>query len=61
MQRAGLTPETILSLVALIALLSALLQILYGVVGGGRLIKFIPIDPQTQPTADYEFDQRIAW
>jgi SulP family sulfate permease len=38
----GLTPANILPLLALTALLSAALQILYGVIGGGRLIKFIP-------------------
>jgi SulP family sulfate permease len=32
----------ILPLLALVALFSALLQVLYGAVGGGRLIKFIP-------------------
>jgi SulP family sulfate permease len=38
----GLTPEALPPLIALTALLSAFLQILYGVIGGGRLIKFIP-------------------
>ncbi len=37
-----LTPENIFLLLALTALLSAALQILYGFIGGGRLIKFIP-------------------
>ncbi len=37
-----LDPATIIPVVALTCLLSALLQILYGVIGGGRLIKFIP-------------------
>ena len=35
-------PAAVLPLVALTALLAALLQILYGTVGGGKLIKFIP-------------------
>lgn len=39
---ARLDPAVILPLMALTALLAALLQIVYGVVGGGRLIKFIP-------------------
>jgi SulP family sulfate permease len=34
--------EAIIPLMALTALLSALLQTVYGIVGGGRLIKFIP-------------------
>jgi len=38
----GLTPETIIPLVAIIGLASGALQILYGAIGGGRLIKFIP-------------------
>jgi len=38
----GLEPESIIPLLALTVLLSAGLQILYGVIGGGRLIKFIP-------------------
>ncbi len=38
----GLAPDAILPLLALTALLSAILQILYGAAGGGRLIKFIP-------------------
>lgn len=38
----GLAPAAILPLVALTILLAAGLQILYGVIGGGRLIKFIP-------------------
>ena len=38
----ALTPGAILPLVAITAVLSALLQILYGTAGGGRLIKFIP-------------------
>ncbi|MHB1049638.1 MAG: SLC26A/SulP transporter family protein [Bacteroidota bacterium] len=38
----GITPENIFLLLALTALFSAGLQILYGVIGGGRLIKFIP-------------------
>ena len=36
------TPEAILPLVAITALLAALLQIAYGLIGGGKLIKFIP-------------------
>ncbi len=39
---AGLSPANIFFLLALTALLSSGLQILYGVIGGGRLIKFIP-------------------
>ncbi len=35
-------PEAILPILSLTALLSALFQTLYGLVGGGRLIKFIP-------------------
>jgi len=38
----GLDPGQILPLLALTALLSAILQVLYGTIGGGRLIKFIP-------------------
>ncbi|MBI4346037.1 MAG: SLC26A/SulP transporter family protein [Elusimicrobia bacterium] len=38
----GLGPERVLSLLAATALFSALLQIAYGAVGGGRLIKYIP-------------------
>jgi len=37
-----LAPSAIMPLMALTALLSALLQTIYGIVGGGRLIKFIP-------------------
>lgn len=36
------TPANILPLLALTALLASGLQVLYGVIGGGRLIKFIP-------------------
>ena len=39
---ARLAPENILPLLALTALLAAGLQIFYGAIGGGRLIKFIP-------------------
>jgi SulP family sulfate permease len=39
---ARLEPAAIMPLMALTALLAALLQTLYGIVGGGRLIKFIP-------------------
>jgi SulP family sulfate permease len=35
-------PEKIVALMALAALLSAVFQVLYGAVGGGKLIKFIP-------------------
>ena len=38
----GLAPSTILPLLALTGVLSAGLQVLYGTLGGGRLIKFIP-------------------
>ena len=38
----GLAPAVILPLVALTALLSALLQVTYGLLRGGSLIKFIP-------------------
>ncbi len=38
----GLTAADILPLLALTALIAAVLQIIYGVIGGGRLIKFIP-------------------
>jgi len=37
-----LEPATIMPLMALTVLLSSLLQTLYGIIGGGRLIKFIP-------------------
>ncbi len=36
------TPEKVLILLTLVALLSGGLQLLYGSIGGGRLIKFIP-------------------
>ncbi|MDP2268910.1 MAG: SulP family inorganic anion transporter, partial [Deltaproteobacteria bacterium] len=39
---AALAPQDILALLALTALLAAGMQIFYGVIGGGRLIKFIP-------------------
>ncbi len=39
---AGLEPAAIIPLMALTVLLAALFQTLYGVVGGGKLIKFIP-------------------
>jgi len=39
---ARLEPAAIMPLMALTVLLSALLQTLYGFIGGGRLIKFIP-------------------
>lgn len=38
----GIEPSSIPALLALTALFSAFLQVLYGVIGGGRLIKFIP-------------------
>jgi SulP family sulfate permease len=38
----GLSPDAVLPLLALTVLLAALLQVLYGTVGGGQLIKFIP-------------------
>ena len=38
----GLAPANIPALLALTTLLSASLQIFYGLIGGGRLIKFIP-------------------
>jgi len=38
----GISPSDIVPLIALTALLSAGFQILFGVIGGGRLIKFIP-------------------
>jgi SulP family sulfate permease len=39
---AKLGPDSIMPMIALTALLSALFQTIYGIVGGGRLIKFIP-------------------
>jgi len=39
---APVTPERIVALLLLLALLSGGLQMLYGLVGGGKLIKFIP-------------------
>lgn len=36
------TPERIVALLLLLAILSGLLQLLYGLVGGGKLIKYIP-------------------
>ncbi|MCW8129970.1 MAG: SLC26A/SulP transporter family protein [Planctomycetota bacterium] len=38
----GLTPDRILPLMAVTALFSGALQVLYGLLGGGRLIKYIP-------------------
>jgi len=38
----GFEPADIVPLMALTALFSALLQIFYGLIGGGRLIKFVP-------------------
>lgn len=40
--RHGGNPETILTVVALVSLFSALIQISFGAIGGGHLIKFIP-------------------
>ena len=39
---AGADPATVMALMAVTTLLAALLQILYGAIGGGSLIKFIP-------------------
>ncbi len=39
----GLAPGAILPLLALTVLLAAILQVLFGAIGGGRLIKFIPL------------------
>ncbi len=39
---AGADPSAILSIIAWTTLLSSLLQILYGALGGGKLIKYIP-------------------
>ncbi|MCF7761534.1 MAG: hypothetical protein K9M98_13630, partial [Cephaloticoccus sp.] len=36
------TPERIIALLALVAVLSGVLQLGYGLLGGGRLIKYIP-------------------
>jgi SulP family sulfate permease len=38
----GFNPADVLSLMALTVIFSALLQVFYGVIGGGRLIKFVP-------------------
>jgi SulP family sulfate permease len=38
----GVSPQQVLLLMTLVALMSGLLQILYGAIGGGRLIKYIP-------------------
>lgn len=38
----GIEPETIPAFLALTALCAAMLQVLYGAAGGGKLIKFIP-------------------
>lgn len=43
----ALNAGTILSVMALAAFLAALLQFLYGAIGGGRLIKFIPFQVVT--------------
>jgi sulfate permease, SulP family len=39
---AGLSPANVLPLLALVSLISAGLQVFYGAIGGGKLIKFIP-------------------
>ena len=39
---AGATPAQVLASLALVGLFSGLLQLLYGALGGGRLIKYIP-------------------
>ncbi len=38
----GIPPESIPTLIALAGLMAAGFQVLYGIIGGGRLIKFIP-------------------
>jgi len=38
----GIAPSDVLPLMAIAALFSAALQVLYGVIGGGRLIKYVP-------------------
>lgn len=38
----ALAPEQILLLIAIVGLLSGVLQVLFGVLGGGKVIKFIP-------------------
>ncbi|MBF0271322.1 MAG: SLC26A/SulP transporter family protein [Magnetococcales bacterium] len=38
----SVTPEQVLLLLAVVGLLSGILQILFGVLGGGKVIKFIP-------------------
>ena len=38
----GFNPADVLSLMALTVIFSALLQVFYGIIGGGRLIKFVP-------------------
>jgi SulP family sulfate permease len=38
----GFNPADVLSMMALTVIFSALLQVFYGVIGGGRLIKFVP-------------------
>ncbi len=40
--RGGATPESVLLLLVVITLLSGLLQVMYGAVGLGRLIKYMP-------------------
>ena len=38
----GFNPADVLSMMALTVIFSALLQVFYGIIGGGRLIKFVP-------------------
>ena len=38
----GIAPSGVLPLMAITALISAAFQVLYGVIGGGRLIKYVP-------------------
>jgi SulP family sulfate permease len=40
--RAGASPEKVLTCIGLIGVLAAVLQFVYGAIGGGRLIKYIP-------------------
>ncbi|MEO5347421.1 MAG: SulP family inorganic anion transporter [Magnetococcus sp. YQC-9] len=41
-QVAAMSPEQVLLLLAIVGLLSGVLQVLFGVLGGGKVIKFIP-------------------
>jgi len=47
----GLTPERVVVLLALTALVSGGLQVLYGALGGGTLIKYIPYPVVTGTSA----------